>query len=122
MLGKGRVGMVDSVPVTVDGVAFEVAVVDVAKVGPVGITEAFDFDAVRATIEAVAGQFTRVWERVRPDEATVEFGVSVKAKSGKLTSLIVEGEGEGTFKVTMTWKAPPASTAADTSDRGSSTA
>ena len=100
--------MVDSVPVSLDGVTFEIAVAERAKVGPVGITEVFDLNEVRETVAALGTQFKRAWESAQPDEATVEFGVSVKAKSGKLTSLIVEGEGEGTFKVSMTWKASEA--------------
>jgi hypothetical protein len=40
---------------------------------------------------------------VQPKKATVEFGVEVTVKSGKLTALIVEGEGKGNLKITLEW-------------------
>ncbi len=61
------------------------------------------FDGVRDTVEALAAELAGVWQRVRPSEATVEFGLNVTAKSGKLTGLLVEGGGEATLKVTLTW-------------------
>jgi len=41
--------------------------------------------------------------KVQPKKATVEFGVEVRVKSGKLTALIVEGEGKGNLKITLEW-------------------
>ena len=40
---------------------------------------------------------------MQPKKATVEFGVEVTVKSGKLTALIVEGEGKGNLKITLEW-------------------
>ena len=62
------------------------------------------FDGVRATIEGVATELAAAWERVKPSEATVEFALKLTAKSGKLTGLIVEGGGEATLTVKLTWK------------------
>lgn len=42
----------------------------------------------------------------RPSEASVAFGLKLTAKSGKLTGLQVEGRGEGSLTVTLTWKPP----------------
>lgn len=74
------------------------------------------FDGVRGTVEGLATELGEVWERVKPTEAQVEFALKVVAKSGKLTGLIVEGGGESTLTVTLTWKR------ADDSPAGGTTA
>ncbi|MFF3691018.1 CU044_2847 family protein [Streptomyces sp. NPDC002187] len=71
---------------------------------PVGLDDAFSFDAVRQMIEAVGGQLSAAWETARPAEATVSFGVNLTAKTGKLTGLLVEGGGTASLSVTLTWK------------------
>ena len=72
---------------------------------PVGAQPVYSFDGVRRTIEAVAGQVAEAWEKVKPDEASVEFGLSIAAKSGKLLGLLVDGGGEAALKITLTWRA-----------------
>jgi Trypsin-co-occurring domain 1 len=68
---------------------------------------AYSFDGVRQTIEAVAGQVAEVWDKVKPDEASVEFGLSLAAKSGRLLGLLVDGGAQAALKVTLTWRAAP---------------
>jgi hypothetical protein len=63
----------------------------------------FSFDGVRSTVEAIATELAQVWDKVKPSEATVEFGLNLTAKSGKLTGLVVEGGGEASLKITLTW-------------------
>jgi hypothetical protein len=43
-------------------------------------------------------------QAVRPDSASIEFGVDVKIESGKLSGLIVSGTANATLKVTLTWE------------------
>ena len=102
-----------SEPVLVDagGVEFYVEVTEEGA-GTVGLDDRFSFDGVRDTIEAIAGQMAGVWQRVKPSEASVEFGLKVTGKSGKLTGLLVEGGGEASLKVTLTWKSQAPATAA----------
>jgi hypothetical protein len=64
----------------------------------------FSFDDVGKAIQAIGATLTRAWQSAKPDEAQVEFGLEVTAKAGKLTSMIVEGGGTATLKVTLTWK------------------
>jgi Trypsin-co-occurring domain 1 len=45
-------------------------------------------DALRDIGQAVA----RAWEGIRPDKASVEFGLNLAVKSGGLTALLVAGE------------------------------
>lgn len=77
-------------------------------VQPVGAQPTFTLDGVRDTIEAVASQVAEVWQKVKPDQASVEFGLSVAVKSGKLTGLLVEGGGTAALKITLTWHKPSA--------------
>jgi hypothetical protein len=70
----------------------------------VGVTDALDLAGVRETVEAVADELTRAWEKARPSEATVEFGLNLTAKTGRLTGLLVEGGGSASLKVSLTWR------------------
>jgi hypothetical protein len=91
--------------VRVGDTEFFVAVVDNGPV-QVGAKQAtLSFDGVRETLHAVASEIATVLRQVRPDEATVEFGLSATAQTGKLTGLVVEGGGQAAFKVAMTWRA-----------------
>ncbi len=87
------------------GVEFFVEVADGGGPQTVGAESALSFDGVRDTIEAIAGQVGQVWERVKPAEASVEFGLSLTAKTGKLTGLLVDADGSASLKVCLKWKA-----------------
>jgi hypothetical protein len=91
--------------VRIGDVEFLVEVVENAGPQTVGVGEIFSFDGVRDTIEAISGELASVWHKVRPAEASVEFALAVSAKTGKLTGLIVEGDGSASLKVTLTWRA-----------------
>jgi Trypsin-co-occurring domain 1 len=73
--------------------------------GPAAIRSdhVLSFDGVRATVEAIATELAQVWDKVRPSEATVEFGLNLTARSGRLTGLVVEGGADASLKITMTW-------------------
>lgn len=97
--------MADRRLVTAGGAEFYVELVDAG--GPTTIGDdggPLSFDGVRETVEGIATDLTKVWDKVRPSEACVEFGLKLTAKSGKLTGLIVEGGGEASLRVTLTWK------------------
>ena len=106
--------MATVVPVTVDGVEFLVEVRE-SRGGAetVGLEDKFNLDGVRQTIEAMAAQLEKAWTKVQPSEATVEFGLDLTVKSGKLVGMIVEGGAAASMKITMTWKA----TTSDKADR-----
>ena len=75
---------------------------------PVGIRDVLSFDGVAESIESVAGRVTAALDRVKPDSASVEFGVDVGVEAGALTGLIAKGTGNATLKVTLEWKGTPA--------------
>lgn len=54
-------------------------------------------------MEAIGSQLTAAWEQVKPSKAEVEFGLTLTTKAGKLTGLLMDGEGEASLKITLTW-------------------
>lgn len=61
------------------------------------------FQQVTDTIEAVTEAIATSIEKVKPDIATVEIGFDITVKSGKLTTLIVEGSSKANLKLTLQW-------------------
>ncbi|MFF8714122.1 CU044_2847 family protein [Streptomyces sp. NPDC015184] len=67
-------------------------------------------DRVQARVESLHGVVTGVarslaepLRSVRPDEVSVEFGIELTAKAGKVVGLLADGEAKGSIKVTLTW-------------------
>jgi Trypsin-co-occurring domain 1 len=71
---------------------------------PVGIADVLKFDGVTKSIEAVADRMTAAFDRVKPDRASVEFGIDIGVESGTLTGLVVKGTGNATLTVTLEWQ------------------
>ncbi len=68
------------------------------------LSEALSFDGIRETVQAIAAELTEVWHKVSPSEASAEFGLSLTVKSGKLTGLLVQGDGSASLKLKLTWR------------------
>ena len=62
-----------------------------------------NFEGVTDAIEALTGAIATTINKVKPDKATVELGLDIAVKSGKLTALLVEGTGKGNIKITLQW-------------------
>jgi hypothetical protein len=95
--------------VEADGVEWYVELADAdGPSGPqtVGFDDAMSFDAVSRTVEAISASLVKAWRQAKPSEAQIEFGLELTAKSGKLTSVLVEGGGTSSLKITLTWKGP----------------
>jgi hypothetical protein len=69
----------------------------------VGAGELLKFDGVIKAVESIASSMNKALSNVRPDKATVEFGVDASVESGGLTALIVKGTGSATLKITLEW-------------------
>jgi hypothetical protein len=91
------------VPVKAGDIEFFVELADGGGPQTVGIERVLSFDGVRDTMEAIAAQLAHVWDEVKPSEASVEFGLSLTAKAGKLTGLLVDADGSASLKVTLRW-------------------
>jgi hypothetical protein len=79
---------------------------DPAATGPrdVGLREQLSFAGVTETLRQVGGAVVEAIGKVRPERASVEFGLDLAVKSGKLTGLLVEGDATATLKVTLEWQ------------------
>lgn len=98
------------VPVDVDGTRIYVEVADQRGPGPVtSAPPPQSFDEVVDAVKAIAGQLNRAWAEVKPSEATVDFGLTLSVKSGKLASVLAEAGGEATLSISLTWKNDSAS-------------
>ncbi|MGW1885155.1 CU044_2847 family protein [Streptomyces sp. NPDC001970] len=71
-------------------------------------------DQMQARVESLHGVVTGVarslaepLRAVRPDEVSVEFGIELTAKAGKVVGLLADGEAKGAIKVTLTWNGGP---------------
>jgi hypothetical protein len=73
----------------------------------VGAKEIFDLDQVSGTLEGIAQAVRSGLEKAKPSKTTVELGLQLTVKSGKLTSLLVEGQADASLKVTLEWTNAP---------------
>lgn len=63
-----------------------------------------DFDKVMHSMAQIAKKLNKIVNTAQLSETEIEFGLSLAMKSGKISSIIVEGNGEATLKVKMKWK------------------
>jgi hypothetical protein len=73
----------------------------------VGWKDTFDFADVSKTLEGIAEAIRSGLEKVTPSKTTVELGIELAVKNGKLTGLLVEGGGKASLKVTLEWAKEP---------------
>lgn len=64
-----------------------------------------DFSAVSPVVEGIASAFVETWKRIKPNKASVEFGLQLEAGTGKLISIFADGKGTAHLTVTLEWAA-----------------
>jgi hypothetical protein len=80
--------------------------VKVAVVGPQDIsrgTPSLDVEGLLETVTSVAKSVRVAAAKAKPDSVSVEFGVEVTAKAGKLVSVLADVGGSATLKITLNW-------------------
>ena len=87
--------------VDLPGVALEVR--DLGGAGDVGFMDKLSLDDVAESIKSIADTLGDAVQAASPKKASVEFGLQVAVKGGKLVSLITEASGTATLKVTLEW-------------------
>ena len=60
-----------------------------------------------APIEPVVNSIRDMLARVKPQRASVEFGVQLGLESGKLTACIVKGSTAANLKIVLEWSTSP---------------
>ncbi|MER5440065.1 CU044_2847 family protein [Streptomyces sp. NPDC002790] len=107
-----RIALPDGTPVwaRISGSADELGVPE----GELSFSDTGFTDRVEASVESLHGLVTgvarslaRPLRAVRPDEVSVEFGVELTAKAGKVVGLLADGEAKAGIKVTLTWNEGP---------------
>jgi len=89
----------------VDGTVIQVSATPIGGDEDVAdVKGVLSFDEITKTIESVAQELGSCIDRVKPDRASVEFGVEIAVESGGLTALIVKGTGKGNLKITLEWE------------------
>lgn len=70
----------------------------------VGWRDGLDFTEVTGTIAGIAEALRGAVDAAKPHKMTVELGLELAVKSGKLTGMLVEGSGKASLKVTLEWQ------------------
>ena len=65
--------------------------------------EEFGFEEIGLQVESISNSLKNVFERVRPEKASIEFGVNIGVEAGKLTALLVKGTGSASIKINLEW-------------------
>jgi hypothetical protein len=65
--------------------------------------DTFDFEQVSGTLEGIAKAIRSGLEKVMPSKTTVELGIELAVRNGKLTGLLVDGQANASLKVTLEW-------------------
>jgi hypothetical protein len=77
-------------------------------------------ESLQAVVTSVARSLAAPLRAVRADEVSVEFGIELTAKAGKVVGLLADGEAKAGIKVTLTWASgPPDPDAGDPAASGS---
>jgi Trypsin-co-occurring domain 1 len=97
-LPNGVVALVRAVDV--DG---ELATAGEGATKTASVAEAFDFDGVAGTLAGLSEAIRKALSGASPDRVRVDLSVELAVKSGKLTGLLVEGQGKGSLAVSLEW-------------------
>jgi hypothetical protein len=62
-----------------------------------------DLADLRGTIQGVSQSVRAALGGLRPDQVSVQFGLELAVKTGKLTSLLAEASGKASIAVTVSW-------------------
>ncbi len=63
-------------------------------VGASDVIRGLRLDDLREIVEGVTRSVAEAAENVRPDQISVEFGIELALKTGKLTSVLAEGSAK----------------------------
>ena len=61
------------------------------------------FQGVIDAIESIASAMDAAVRKIKPEKASVEFGLEMAIESGELTALLVKGSGTANLKISLEW-------------------
>lgn len=62
------------------------------------------FKEVTDAIEGIAESVVTTLQKVKPQKASVEFGLEIALEAGQLTALLVKGSSTANLKITLEWE------------------
>ncbi len=89
-----------------DGTVIKVEVNNTARTKEVGLADAvLSFEGATKAIESISNDINRVWNTIKPNKMSVEFGIELEAdNSDSITALLIKGKGKGTLNITLEWE------------------
>ncbi len=60
-------------------------------------------EVVTVAIESLTRDIAEVIQTVKPDKASVKFGIEIAMESGKLTPVLVKGTSTANLEITLEW-------------------
>jgi hypothetical protein len=67
------------------------------------INQLLSFSGVMKTMESVAEMLSKTIQKVKPQKASIEFGIEIAVESGQITALLVQGTGAGHLNIKLEW-------------------
>ncbi|MFP3987975.1 CU044_2847 family protein, partial [Streptomyces sp. E11-3] len=64
-------------------------------------------ESLHAVVTSVARSLAEPLRAVSPDQVSVEFGIELTGRAGRVVGLLADGEAKGAIKVTLTWDGAP---------------
>jgi hypothetical protein len=61
------------------------------------------FNEVTVGIESLTREIVEALQKVKPDKASVKFGIEIGIESGKLKPLLVKGTATANLEITLEW-------------------
>jgi hypothetical protein len=61
------------------------------------------FSEVTTAIESLTKEIAETLQKVKPDRASVKFGIEIGIECGKLTPLLVKGTSTANLEITLEW-------------------
>ena len=63
----------------------------------------FSLRDVTSAIEGIAEAMVSALKKIKPQRASVEFGIEIALEAGQLTALLIKGSGSSNLKITLEW-------------------
>lgn len=86
-----------------DGTPFAIQVAPLTAKEKDIAEEPLPFKEVTDSIESIARAVLKTLQRVRPQRASVEFGIEIAASEGRLIAVVVKGDAKANLKITLEW-------------------
>jgi Trypsin-co-occurring domain 1 len=61
------------------------------------------FNEVTVAIESLTKEIAESLQKVKPDRASVKFGIEIGMEAGRLTPLLVKGTSTANLEITLEW-------------------